>query len=111
MKLIEHLEYVIKLVEETKPHSEIKAALCAMHQEVEGYDQAPKPVQLSETFMSSPSLEANIIDDVHTLIDRMEREKLAYPHDSAARATMQATQENLHTIYKKLHAVFNVPLV
>ncbi len=39
MKLIEHLEHVIRLVDRPASPAEIKGALLAMHQEVEGYEQ------------------------------------------------------------------------
>lgn len=40
MKLIEHLEHVIQLVETSALHSEIKGSLVAMHEELEGAQQA-----------------------------------------------------------------------
>src|SRR5437016_1628297 len=39
MKLIEHLEYVIGLLDHSAPQSEIKGALLAMHQEIESYEK------------------------------------------------------------------------
>ena len=39
MKLIEHLEFVIGLMDNEAPKSEIKQALLAMHQEIESYDE------------------------------------------------------------------------
>jgi hypothetical protein len=38
MKLIEHLEFVIGLLDKKASHSEIKKALLVMHQEIEDYD-------------------------------------------------------------------------
>ena len=47
MKLIEHLEHVIRLVEGSAPYSEIKGALIAMHEEAAGQtDAAAKQVAL-----------------------------------------------------------------
>jgi hypothetical protein len=40
MKLIEHLEHVLGLVEQSAPYSEIKGSLLAMREEIEGYEQA-----------------------------------------------------------------------
>ena len=40
MKLVEHLEYVIGLVERSASKSEIKGALLGMREEVEGQQQA-----------------------------------------------------------------------
>ncbi len=40
MKLIEHLEYIIGLVERSASQAEIKSALLGMREEVEGYEQA-----------------------------------------------------------------------
>ncbi len=42
MNLIEHLEYVIGLVDRSAANAEIKGALVAMHQEVEGQERATK---------------------------------------------------------------------
>jgi len=49
MKLIEHLEHVIGLVDRATPYSEIKRSLLAMHEEVHGYEQAAaNQVKLNE---------------------------------------------------------------
>ena len=40
MKLIEHLEHVIGLVDRSASNSEVKSALLAMHEEVAGHDRA-----------------------------------------------------------------------
>ncbi len=48
------------------------------------------------------SAESDIIERIHRLIDRMENEKKKHPEQSAARATMQHTQEELHGIFDRL---------
>jgi len=38
MKLIEHLEHILGLVDRSAPYSQIKGSLLAMREEVEGYE-------------------------------------------------------------------------
>jgi len=39
MKILEHLEHVIGLLDRNAPNSDIKLALLAMHEQLAGYDQ------------------------------------------------------------------------
>ena len=48
------------------------------------------------------SSDPDIVNRIHSLINRMETEKQKYPEQSAARATMQHTQEDLHGIWESL---------
>jgi DNA repair exonuclease SbcCD ATPase subunit len=40
MKLIEHLDYILGLVDKDAPYSQIKGSILAMREEVDGYEQA-----------------------------------------------------------------------
>jgi DNA-binding transcriptional MerR regulator len=55
MKLTEHLEFIIDLVERGEPLAKIKASLVAMSEEVSGYEQAAaKAIKLAEEKTTPP---------------------------------------------------------
>ena len=59
MNLVEHLEFVIGLVERGEPLPKIKASLIAMTEEVSGYEQAAaKAIKLCEEKPTPPDSES-----------------------------------------------------
>ena len=72
MKLIEHLEGVIGLVDNTRPYPAIKTALLAMHQEIEGYDAAlANQIRLNQE-------QAKTISDLMAKFDELYIRSLRY---------------------------------
>lgn len=62
MKLTEHLEHVIGLVERHAPYLEIKRSLLGMHEEVSGTEQAAsKTISIAEKEPALPNLKAEEI--------------------------------------------------
>jgi len=62
MKLTEHLEFVINLVERRESSAKIKSSLVAMTEEVSGYEQATtNAIQLSEKQPTPEKLHAEEI--------------------------------------------------